>query len=197
MKRSEQTRNSIIEAAAPIFNKYGYAGASLADILEHTGLTKGAIYHYFENKDELALAALEYNLNMVSVHSFAASKEKSHSCDKLSVFAETFRNNYDLMRNMGGCPVMNAAVDSDDSNELIKNRICRFIRMWEKSLKKIIDDGKSDNEIAPDVDTESFSINFISLIEGSVEMSKVTGEKKFLDNAVEHIKSLVEGMRLR
>lgn len=195
MKRSEHTRDFIIKSAAPVFNKYGYAGTSLMNVLEHTGLTKGAIYHYFKNKDELAMSALEYNLDKISGINFTATKDTPHSCDKLSVFADAFRNNYDLMKEMGGCPIMNAAVDSDDSNELIKNRITQFIKLWKKSLKSIIESGKSKNEIKSDIDPEFFSTNFISLIEGSLAMSKVTDEKKFIDHAVELIKSLIEGIR--
>jgi len=195
MRNPEETRNYIIEVAAPVFNKNGYAGTSLSDVLEQTTLTKGAIYHHFENKDELALAALEYNLRFVSDANFAAVKEKTHSCDKLTTFAEVFLKNYDIMKQMGGCPVVNAAIDSDDVNEQIKNRVCRFIKMWRKSVKDIIEQGKSRSEIRPGTDAESFAMNFISTIEGSLAISKVTDDRKFLENAVALVKSLVAGIR--
>ena len=57
MKKSEQTKAYIIEKAAPIFNKKGYAGTSLRDMTGATRLTKGSIYGNFANKDEAALAA--------------------------------------------------------------------------------------------------------------------------------------------
>ncbi len=195
MRNPEETRNYIIETAAPVFNKNGYVGTSLSDILEQTTLTKGALYHHFANKDDLALAALEYNLRIVSERIFKAVQNKTDSCDKLVVFAEAFRRNYDLMRQMGGCPVVNAAVDSDDGNEQIKSRVCGFIRMWKKSINEIIERGKSANEIKPDVNAERFSMNFISLIEGSIAMSKVSNDKKFLDSAVDLVRSLVEAVR--
>ncbi len=195
MKNPGKTRNYIIETAAPVFNKNGYVGTSLSDILKQTTLTKGAIYHHFENKDDLALAALEHNLGFVSSQIFNNIKDKSHSCDKLPVFAEAFKKNYNLMKSMGGCPVVNAAVDSDDVNEAIRSRVCRFIRMWRKFIIDIIEQGKSKSEIRTDVDAEAFSMNFISLIEGSLAMSKVSDDRKFLDNAVYLIKSLVREIR--
>jgi len=42
MTKGEQTRRKIVEAAAPIFNKRGYEGSSLSDLMEATGLKKGA-----------------------------------------------------------------------------------------------------------------------------------------------------------
>lgn len=197
MNNSEETRNYIIEMAAPVFNKYGYAGTSLSDILEKTSLTKGAIYHHFENKDELALAALEYNLMLVSDINLNAIRDKTNSCDKLAAFADSFKNNYDLIRQMGGCPVVNAAVDSDDGNENVKKRVCRFIKTWRKTFSRIIEEGKSRSEIKPDVNTESCSMNIISLLEGSLAMSKVSDDRKYLDNAAELVQSIIEDIRMR
>ena len=59
MSKAEKTREFIIEKAAPIFNTKGYAGASLNDIIDATGLTKGSIYGNFENKDEVAIAVYQ------------------------------------------------------------------------------------------------------------------------------------------
>jgi len=62
MTKSERTKQHIISATAPIFNKKGYAGTSIADLTKATKLTSGSIYFNFENKEEVALAAFDYNL---------------------------------------------------------------------------------------------------------------------------------------
>ncbi|HET8924648.1 MAG TPA: TetR/AcrR family transcriptional regulator, partial [Candidatus Acidoferrum sp.] len=60
MTKGEQTRRKIVEAAAPIFNKRGYEGSSLSDLMDATGLKKGGIYRHFSNKEELAAEAFDY-----------------------------------------------------------------------------------------------------------------------------------------
>src|ERR1700678_1948300 len=60
MTKGEQTRRRIVEAAAPIFNKRGYEGASLSELMEATGLKKGGIYRHFSSKEELAAEAFDY-----------------------------------------------------------------------------------------------------------------------------------------
>jgi AcrR family transcriptional regulator len=45
--KGERTRSYIIERSAPLFNRQGYAGTSLKDIMEATGLEKGGIYNHF------------------------------------------------------------------------------------------------------------------------------------------------------
>ena len=195
MNKSEKTRRYIVEVASPIFNKKGYAGTSISDVVESTGLTKGSIYGNFENKDELAIAALEHNFSKISGLIYSSFNDKKNSCDKLAAFAESYRLFYDVSMDFGGCPVMNAAVDSDDGNPLIKKRVEKFIMLWKKSLTTIIENGKKDKEIKQDVDPESFSILFISIIEGSLMLSKTTGEKKYINSAIDHIISLVDAMR--
>ena len=65
MGKAEETRRFIIEKVAPIFNMHGYEGTSLSQLIEAIGLTKGALYGNFKNKDEIALAALEYNISKI------------------------------------------------------------------------------------------------------------------------------------
>ena len=48
MTKAEKTKQYIIEKTAPVFNRKGFAGTSMNDIVEVTGLTKGSIYGNFE-----------------------------------------------------------------------------------------------------------------------------------------------------
>src|ERR1700733_10738139 len=63
MTKGERTRQSIVAAAAPIFNQRGYKGSSLADLMTATGLQKGGIYRHFASKEELAAEAFDYTWN--------------------------------------------------------------------------------------------------------------------------------------
>ncbi|GAA4017603.1 TetR/AcrR family transcriptional regulator [Streptomyces sp. NBC_01352] len=57
--RAEQTRATIITAAADLFDRQGYESTSLSDIVEHAQVTKGALYFHFAAKDDLAHAIME------------------------------------------------------------------------------------------------------------------------------------------
>ena len=58
-----QTRQRIVELAAPVFNRQGYVGASMRDLTGATGLEKGGIYNHFGSKEQLALEAYDYALS--------------------------------------------------------------------------------------------------------------------------------------
>ncbi len=62
MKREEknqQTRRRILDSALTEFAEKGYGGSSVNTICAAQGISKGIVYHYFENKDELYLACVE------------------------------------------------------------------------------------------------------------------------------------------
>ena len=51
--KAQQTSDFIIQKVAPIFNKNGYNGTSMSELVDATGLTKGAIYGNFKNKETI------------------------------------------------------------------------------------------------------------------------------------------------
>src|ERR1700732_766746 len=60
VRKGDETRQEIIHKAAPIFNRKGYSGAALSDLMRATGLKKGGIYRHFESKQELAVDAFAH-----------------------------------------------------------------------------------------------------------------------------------------
>ncbi|MFF7651371.1 ScbR family autoregulator-binding transcription factor [Streptomyces sp. NPDC007983] len=58
-ERAEQTRRSLLEAAASLFDERGYAGTSISDITARSGHTSGAIYFHYTSKERLALAVVQ------------------------------------------------------------------------------------------------------------------------------------------
>ncbi len=56
----EQTQERLLNAAAELFSKQGYAGVSMRDIGREVGITQAAIYHHFSNKEALYIATITY-----------------------------------------------------------------------------------------------------------------------------------------
>ena len=57
--RAIATRKGIVEAAATVFVRHGYAGASISEIADEAGITKGAVYFHFRSKELLARAVVD------------------------------------------------------------------------------------------------------------------------------------------
>jgi AcrR family transcriptional regulator len=75
-QRSEETRTKIMEAAIKLFSKRGYNKASVDEICEEAGISKGAFYHHFKSKQALFLALLDGWLQFVD-NAIEATKDKT------------------------------------------------------------------------------------------------------------------------
>jgi AcrR family transcriptional regulator len=71
-RRREDTRRALIDAAAQVFARAGFDGASVDAIAEAAGFTKGAVYSNFESKEELFFEVVEARLGDV-LEGFAAN----------------------------------------------------------------------------------------------------------------------------
>jgi AcrR family transcriptional regulator len=65
-EKKAETRKRLLEAAATVFAKKGIAGASLDDVADVAGLTKGAVYSNFDSKEDLVWTLLEERLGTAS-----------------------------------------------------------------------------------------------------------------------------------
>jgi AcrR family transcriptional regulator len=62
-EKKARTRAQLLDAARTVFAERGFAGASLDEVAEEAGLTKGAVYSNFANKEDLVLAVLDDSFN--------------------------------------------------------------------------------------------------------------------------------------
>jgi AcrR family transcriptional regulator len=59
-ERRQRTRSALLESAARNFSRYGYAKVALEQVAADAGYTRGALYHLFRGKEQLALAVIEW-----------------------------------------------------------------------------------------------------------------------------------------
>jgi TetR/AcrR family transcriptional regulator, transcriptional repressor for nem operon len=191
MTKAERTRQFIVEKTAPIFNMKGYAGTSLSDLTEATGLTKGSIYGNFANKDEVALAVFDYNLSLLNNGLSTAISSSANAVDKLLNMVDFYRSQFKSSMSRGGCPILNTAIEADDTHPLLKEKVAKSIKAWKKTIETIVTQGIDKGEIRSDVDAAQFATEFIALIEGGIMLSKATGNLSILHNCVLRIEKII------
>ncbi|TRW26644.1 TetR/AcrR family transcriptional regulator [Flavobacterium zepuense] len=192
MSKAEKTRQFIIEKTAPIFNKKGYSGTSLNDITEATGLTKGSIYGNFGNKDEVALAAFDYNHATLSSAIKRKMEDKAHPIDKIKVFLDVFADLQYVTNLKYGCPILNTAIEADDTHEQLRLRAANAIDKWYKNIGGIIESGQETGQIKDGVDAKEFAGAYIAIIEGGIMLTKVTGKQDGINAAVAYAKKMLK-----
>jgi TetR/AcrR family transcriptional repressor of nem operon len=195
MGKSEQTKAFIIEKTAPLFNSKGYAGTSLSDITDATKLTKGSVYGNFANKDEVALAVFDYNLNKVTSIFAEEMARRSSAREKLLVFGEVYYNYDKYSFPTGGCPILNTAIESDDTHPELKKKVAVAINNWKKNIISIIEKGMEAKEFAKETDAEQAAITIIALLEGGIMISRVTGKPAYRAMIMQSLQNYIDQMK--
>jgi TetR/AcrR family transcriptional regulator, transcriptional repressor for nem operon len=191
MGKAERTKQFIVEKTAHLFNTKGFAGTSLNDITEATGLTKGSVYGNFANKDEVALAVFDYNYSCVLNIIKKEMDTRNTAIEKLLVYIDVYDNFLQNPFPIGGCPILNTAVESDDTHPALKLKAAKAILDWKNNIEHIIKQGKIDKELRQDVSAENVALTIIASIEGSIMLTKLTGKLNYRDAVLESVKKLI------
>ena len=194
IKKSERTRQYIIEKSAPIFNRKGYSGTSLQDLMEATGLTKGGIYGNFRNKHEIAAEAFEYNSRYILDQVKASVLTQKSARAKLLAITAFYKNYIYQPHLSGGCPILNTAVEADDMHPELKEKVLKSLDYIHRSFVYIINEGIEREEFKEDLDPDKYATIFLSLIEGGIMQMKIYKKSKYLVNSLLHMEEIIDQM---
>ena len=189
--RSERTRRFIIETAAPIFNKKGYAGTSMSDLTTATGLTKGSIYGNFKDKNDVAVNVFQHNIDLIFDFFAKELGEAGTPLEKLLAYPRGFRKIYRMVLSHGGCPIMNTAVEADDTHATLRRMAMDVFSRWKKGITALIEQGRTEGSLAVVASPSSFAEVLIALMEGGMALSKVTGEASYFLSTLDTAEKMI------
>jgi TetR/AcrR family transcriptional repressor of nem operon len=190
MTKGQRTRRRVVEAAAPVFNKRGYAGSSLNDLMEAAGLKKGGIYRHFSSKEELAAEAFDYTWDAVWNARLLHVDEKANGIEKLKQLIANFVDRRSPVE--GGCPVLNTAVDADDGNPVLRAHAARALRSWLSRLRIIVEQSRRRGETRPGVDSKTVATLIVASLEGALMMSRLQRHDEALRRVQSHLNQYLD-----
>lgn len=191
MRKGEQTRQEIVEKAAAMFNLREYEGAALSDLMKPTGLEKGGIYRHFDSKQQLAAEAFDYAWNLALDTDFEGTQGIANTVDRLKQGIRNFRNRSAGLV-IGGCPLLNTAIDSDDGNPQLREKARHALNSWLGRLESIIEEGQGRAEIRRYVEPSELATLIVGTLEGSLMMSRLQGKEQPRDWACRNLEDYLE-----
>jgi TetR/AcrR family transcriptional repressor of nem operon len=190
--KAERTKTFIIEATAPLFNTRGYEGTSLQDLCEATGLTKGALYGNFENKDELFAEAFQYAVKLVREQGKTLVDAQKTNKSKLLALMEFFATYVLNPPLKGGCPMLNNAVDADDNRPRMKKAVARELENSITYITGLLDMGRKAGEFTKSFHSRETALFFFCAVEGAIMFSRVSSSDEAMRAVTGQIRRIVE-----
>jgi AcrR family transcriptional regulator len=164
--QSEHTKEQIVNAVIQLLAKKGYGNSSISDISRETGLTKGALYHHFKNKEEIFYTTLSHIGDIIKRSLIENDSASESSVQRLGQLFDTFaelgenKNQYiliisSLVLEMGGVEGTFVQPLRDLFSELFY------------FVERIIVKGQTGKEINVDLDAKLLSLNIIGMLLGN------------------------------
>ena len=194
MSKGARTREQVVERSAALFNQLGYHGASLSDIMGATGLKKGGIYRHFSNKQQLELEAFDYSVQKMRERFTQALVGKQGARERILAVVGVYAT---LPLNPpvpGGCPVLNAAVEADDTYPALRERAKLVMNQLKRFLKEVLRDGVNDGEFRAGFDLERTVSGMMALFEGLVMLSKLYGSQLPMRHCAAHFEGWLDSL---
>ncbi len=195
MSKAQETKANIIRQAAELFNQKGYAGSSISDIMEATGLKKGGIYNHFQSKEELAIEAFDYAANLISQRIWSAVKTQANAIDRLQAMVSSYLDSIDNPPLPGGCPILNTAIEYDDTDSILRDRALAAMKSWHNLIIRIIEKGIKKGEVRSTVEPDTVATIIISSLEGAIMMSKLEHDPIHLTKVIKHLQDYIRGLK--
>jgi AcrR family transcriptional regulator len=164
-ERSARTRDALLESAARGLSRYGYGNVVLEQVAREAGYTRGALYHQFTDKEDLALAVIEWvNENWVREVGEPARQER----DPVSELIALARGHAVFCRRDIARVVMALRVEFSGRHHPVGREIERIAEAGVKRVTRLIDAGRRDGSIPSGPPARTVARAYFGALEGAV-----------------------------
>jgi len=170
---AQERRAATVEAVVDLAAEQNPADITTTAIAERMGLTQGALFRHFPNKD----AILEAAMSWVSERLLARVDEAAEgAASQLAALEAMFMAHIDFVARHPGVPRMLFGELQRPGKSLPKKMVQTLIRQYETRLHGLLETGKAQGELDPGLDVNAAAVLFIGTIQGLVMQSMLAGK---------------------
>jgi AcrR family transcriptional regulator len=194
-KDPQGTRRAVLFAAYEEIHRQGFQAASLTNILATTGLTKGALYHHFANKQQLGYAVLDEVIRPEVMERWVIPLQQE--MDPIQAMIDVLLETGAAMTDKDiwlGCPLNNLAQEMSPMDEGFRLRINSLFEEWRGAIAAAMLLGKQKGKVRQEIDEHAVAAFIVGALEGCMGMAKNARSRTVLmlcgQGLVEYLSSL-------
>src|SRR2546421_2181873 len=164
-ERRARSRGALLESAARGLSRYGYGNLVLEQVAREAGYTRGALYHQFEDKEDLAVAVLEW-VNETWWREVGEPAEQER--DPVAALIALARGHAVYCRRDVARVIMALRVEFSGQDHPVGREIKRVSETLIKRVAWLVDAGREDGSIPPGPPARAVARAFWGALEGAV-----------------------------
>jgi len=196
MKSTNPTRQKILEAAYHEIHRQGFQAASLNSILDRSKVTKGALYHYFSDKQALGYSVLEELIKIFVLQFWLRPLEDaSDPIDGLKrLISEAGKNisNEDVLL---GCPLNNLCLEMSPIDDGFRQRVNHVYELWIEGFARALRTGQANATVTLTIDAADCATFIVASLAGCRSLAKNAQSRDILSACGENLIRYLETLR--
>ncbi|HEY2059898.1 ScbR family autoregulator-binding transcription factor [Amycolatopsis sp. NBC_01480] len=184
--RAEQTRLLLLDAAAVLLHRDGYAATSMVDIAREAGITKGGLYFHFSSKDEICDEVQQAAVTVLNEHVEHREQASLPALRRLAVLGHALMGWLETEPKVGASFRLTREMGSKDE------RYVAFSRAWFARVRQYVADAHEAGELAGEAPSDTVALLLVVTCVG-LEAVVASGT---IDPDVDLARTLIELWRL-
>jgi len=179
--RAQITRQKLLLAAQQEIHRVGFQAASLDTILSHAGVTKGALYHHFDNKRALGYAVVDEWLQArITEWWVAPLRDSTDPLKTLSHMLIECRETIVAELAQDGCPLAALAHEMGLLDEGFRSRISSIYDDWMEAISAALARGQVAGSVRRDVSPDQTAAFIVAAMEGALMLGKTSRSSDYI-----------------
>ncbi|MGQ3677327.1 TetR/AcrR family transcriptional regulator [Tenacibaculum discolor] len=188
MKKSANTRTTILQQAFELIYKKGYQSTSIDEIIATTKVTKGAFYYHFKNKKQMGIAVIKEIIQPKTIDLSISSLSSPDSlCDSLYTMIEELLLHNSFLTIEHGCPLANLTQEMSPLDNDFKQALNEVKSLWTDAISSSIIKEQQNNTLSPSINAEEVADFIIASYWGARALGKLSNKT---NTYTHHLKQL-------
>jgi TetR/AcrR family transcriptional repressor of nem operon len=190
----ERTRGRLLRAAFQEMHRSGFRNADLDAILASAGVTKGALYYHFDNKEALGYAVVDEviasGLHQKWVHPLRNAKNPIDVLIRI-IQSESVKRE-DVRR---GCPLLNLSQEMSGLDEGFRRRTAQLYKDWHDAMAEALREGQKRGVVRSDINANETATFLIAAWEGYVVLGKNSQDPRTMRSGQRRVSGHIDSLR--
>lgn len=193
MRDAENTRHKILEITADEIHQHGFQSTSLSTILKRCNISKGALYHHFDNKLELGYAVFEEVYTPMFLSTWQPAVEVEDPIAGLIHFFQNCCQEMSCDDIMTGCPINNLCQEMSAVDEGFRLQILNMQQQLNHLIAFNLQ--RISGQLRENLDFTQVSYFIVSSFHGAYSLSKSSKNKDLFDKVINELCTYIAKLR--
>jgi AcrR family transcriptional regulator len=196
LRKGEQTRASILDAALELASRDGLEGLTIGVLADRTGMSKSGVFAHFGSREDLQIDVLKLYHHQFEQEVFYPSLSEPRGLPRLQSLFGRWIERVSL-EIASGCIYISGAVEYDDRPGPIREHLVVMVRTWQQALQRAAQQAVDEKHLRPDTDTRQLVFEMYGLVLALHHDARFIRSPGCVDRAHAGFVRLIDSVRIR